>query len=61
MNIHNATEEAYKNGYKNGYKAGVEAFAERLKEKATSAFFDEREYVDTVDIDNLLKEMTEEV
>ena len=34
-------------------------FAERLKEKATNSFYEERKYVDTEDIDNLLKELTE--
>ena len=32
-------------------------FAERLKEMATSTFYEERKYVDTEDIDNLLEEM----
>lgn len=31
-------------------------FAERLKEMATSTFYEERKYVDTEDIDNLLEE-----
>lgn len=37
----------------------VREFAKRLKEKATSTFYEERKYVDTEDIDNLVKEMTE--
>lgn len=37
----------------------IKEFAERLKEKATSAFYEEHKYVDTEDIDNLVKEMTE--
>lgn len=35
----------------------ITEFAERLKEMATSTFFEERKYVDTEDIDNLVKEM----
>ena len=38
----------------------IKEFAERLKEKATSTFYEEHKYVDTEDIDNLIKEMTEE-
>ena len=38
----------------------IKEFAERLKEKATSTFFEERKYVDTEDIDNLVKEMVGE-
>lgn len=38
----------------------IKEFAERLKEKATSTFYEEHMYVDTEDIDNLVKEMTEE-
>lgn len=34
-------------------------FAERLKEKADRGFWQERSYVDTDDIDNLLEELTE--
>ena len=37
----------------------VREFAEKLKEKATSTFYEERKYVDTEDIDELVKEMTE--
>lgn len=37
----------------------IKEFAERLKEKATSTFYEEHKYVDTEDIDNLVKEMTE--
>lgn len=45
------------------YKEKSEAineFAERLKEKAESGFWQERKYVETDDIDNLVKEMTEQ-
>ena len=35
----------------------IKEFAERLKEMATSTFYEERKYVDTEDIDNLVKEM----
>lgn len=38
----------------------IKEFAERLKEQATSTFYEEHKYVDTEDIDNLVKEMTEE-
>lgn len=38
----------------------IKEFAEKLKEKATSTFYEEHKYVDTEDIDNLVKEMTEE-
>ena len=31
MNIHDATEIAYKNGYEKGYQQGIEDFAERIK------------------------------
>lgn len=37
----------------------IKEFAERLKEKAASTFYEERKYVDTEDIDELVKEMTE--
>ena len=37
----------------------IKEFAEKLKEKATSTFYEERKYVDTEDIDNLVKERTE--
>lgn len=37
----------------------IKEFAEKLKEKATSTFYEEHKYVDTEDIDNLIKEMTE--
>ena len=37
----------------------IKEFAEKLKEKATSTFYEERKYVDTEDIDNLVKETTE--
>jgi hypothetical protein len=53
MNEHDATEQAYKNGY----KAGVKELAERLKEKATGTFFEERNYVDTFEIDNVAEEL----
>ena len=35
----------------------IKEFAERLKKEATSTFYEERKYVDTEDIDNLVKEM----
>ncbi len=38
----------------------VKEFAERLKEKADSGFWQEHCYVDVEDIDNLVKEMTEQ-
>ena len=38
----------------------IKEFAEKLKEKATSTFYEEHKYVDTEDIDNLVKEMMEE-
>lgn len=31
MNVHDATEAAYKNGYEEGYRQGVKALAERAK------------------------------
>ena len=37
----------------------IKSFAEKLKEKATSTFYEEHKYVDTEDIDNLVKEMTD--
>lgn len=46
--------------YDEGLFAGMKMFAERLKEKATGTFFEERKYVDTEDIDNLLEEMESE-
>ena len=39
----------------------IKSFAERLKEKATSTFYEEHKYVDTEDIDNLVKEMVGDV
>lgn len=45
--------------YSNEGARAIKEFAERLKEKATSTFFEEHKHVDTEDIDNLLKEMTE--
>ncbi len=39
----------------------IKEFAERLKEKATSTFYEEHKYIDTEDVDNLVKEMTEGV
>ena len=38
----------------------IKEFAERLKEKVSRGFWDELAYVDVDDIDNLVKEMTEE-
>lgn len=55
MNVLDATEVAYKNGY----EKGVKEFAERLKAKAMF----QHGGVTVVygsDIDNLVKEMTEE-
>jgi hypothetical protein len=34
MNIHDATEVAYRNGYKAGYQAGVKEFAKTLRARA---------------------------
>ena len=45
---------------KNAKSEGRKEFADRLKTKATSAFWEERKYVDTEDIDNTLKEMAGE-
>jgi flagellar biosynthesis/type III secretory pathway protein FliH len=42
-------------------KARMEEFVVRLKEKATGTFFEERRYVDTEDIDNLVEEMGIEI
>ena len=43
------------------YKSeAIKDFAKRLKEKANSGFWDEYSYVDTEDIDNLVKEMVGE-
>ena len=58
MNIHDATEYAYKNGY----EAGVKEFAERLKEKLKNVCYVEEYdsiYVHKI-IDNLAKELTEQ-
>ena len=38
----------------------IKEFAERLKEKADRGFWQEHSYVDVEDIDNLVKEMTED-
>lgn len=38
----------------------IKEFAERLKEKAISTFYEERKYIDTEDIDNLVEEMVGE-
>jgi hypothetical protein len=46
--------------YKRIKSEEIKEFAERLKEKAISTFYEERKYVDTEDIDELVKEMTEE-
>ena len=55
MDIHLATEQAYKNGY----EKGVKDFAERLREnKFTHKNLGELICVE--DIDNLLKQMTEQ-
>ena len=61
MNIHDATEVAYKNGYERGYDQGVKDFAERAKTyyehnssrplPATVVYY----------IDQIAKEMTDEV
>ena len=53
MDIHTATECAYKNGY----KAGMKDFAERLKEIKLNKQVLRLPLLD-LDIDNLLKEMT---
>lgn len=61
-----ADKEALINGQLTIQKMYIEArnkavreFAEKLKEKATSTFYEERKYVDTEDIDELVREMTE--
>ena len=61
-----ADKEALINGQLTIQKMYIEArdkavreFAEKLKEKATSTYYEERKYVDTEDIDELVKEMTE--
>ena len=46
MTAHSVKSEAYRE------------FAERLKEKATGKFYEERRYVDTEDIDDILEELT---
>ena len=47
-----------KDEYDNKIKAeAIKDFAERLKEKATSTFYEEHKYVDTEDIDYVVKEM----
>lgn len=58
MNIHDATEVAYRNGYKAGYQAGVKEFAENLKDyhKNYEGFC----VVDDDDIDNLVAELAGE-
>ena len=60
MNIHDMTEEAYKNGY----KAGVKEFAERLKAKLDISVcgYSTEEVVSDVEdtIDYLVKEMVGE-
>lgn len=43
--------------YQKGYDDGIKEFAKMLKEKATSTFYEERQYVDTEDVDNLVEEM----
>lgn len=54
MNIHDATEQAFKNGY----KAGVTELAERFEEELGETFFNHYPFVLTT-LDNLAKEMTE--
>ena len=58
MNIHEATEQAYKNGY----EAGVREFAERLKDKsivARTCDDSKFELVVTIsNIDTIAKELT---
>lgn len=36
MNIHDATEVAYRNGYKAGYQAGVKEFGKMLIDKSVN-------------------------
>jgi hypothetical protein len=57
MNIHYATEVAYRNGYKAGYQAGVKEFEEKLKYYHKN--YEGYCVVDDDDIDDLVEEMTE--
>lgn len=41
-------------------RESIKEFAERLKNKSVQGFWDENTYVGVDDIDNLVKEMTEE-
>jgi hypothetical protein len=58
MNIHDSTEQAYKNGY----EAGVREFAERLKiclyDKPS--LFTQQRYIVNSEVDTLVEEMTED-
>ena len=54
MNIHDATEQAYKNGY----KAGVEKFAERFEEELGESFFNHYPHVLTT-LDNVVADLME--
>ena len=64
LNIRNKALTAITKNYdwkfKKAKSEAIKEFAGRLKEKATSTFYEEHKYVDTEDIDNLVKEMTEQ-
>ena len=53
MNIHDATEQAYKRGY----EAGVKEFAERLRKIGTDE--EAYGYVHLWEVDHIAKELTE--
>lgn len=56
-----ADADYFASEYDKNIKAeAIKEFAERLKERADSGFWQEHSYVDVDDIDNLVKEMTEE-
>lgn len=55
MNIHDATEQAFKNGY----KAGVTEFAERFEEELGESFFNHYPFVLTT-LDNVVADLMEE-
>ena len=57
MNIHDATEQAYKNGYAKGYADAVHKFAERLKEKFTLRWCGSKYEIIHGWIDNIVEEM----
>ena len=55
MNIHDATEQAFKNGY----KAGVTEFAERFEEELGEIFVNHYPIVLTT-LDNVVADLMEE-